>query len=210
MKKSLSLILALGLLAPSLSLTTAQGEQTATQPATAPAAPADSAGSYIIDPTHSSVLFSVSHLGYSQTTGRFNKLSGNIEWNPAEPEKTSLNLTIKTASVDSNLPDRDAHLRNPDYFNADVFPEITYKTTSVKKIDDDTYEFTGDVTLLGVTKPLTTQVDFIGAGTDPWGGYRVGGTTRFTIKRSDFGMSYGAPAVGDEVSLVVDIEGIRQ
>lgn len=164
------------------------------------------ADNYKLDETHMSFYFKVSHLGFSDTFGRFNKASGSFT---VAGENSKFDIVIDAASVDTGLEKRDEHLRNPDFFNTKQFPKITFKSTAVS-ISGDTYTVTGDMTMHGVTKPVTFELAKHAEGEGPGGGYRTGFSTTAVIKRSDFGMTYGLPAVGDEVTLMISFEGIRQ
>ena len=117
---------------------------------------------------------------------------------------------MKVESIDTHNAKRDQHLKSPDFFNAKQFPAITFKSKQVKKSSKDTYEVTGDLTIHGVTRPVTVKVTNTGSGKDPMGANRIGFETIFTIKRSDFGMKFMLGPVSDEIRLIVSIEGIRQ
>jgi polyisoprenoid-binding protein YceI len=168
------------------------------------------ADSFKIDPAHSSINFKIGHFGISNVYGRFDTFSGTFTLDQNDPSKNAVNVEIKTDSVDTNVPDRDKHIKSPDFFNAAQFPTATFKSTSVKKIDDKTYEVTGDFTLRGVTKPVTLNVKAIGSGTDPKGAFRSGWEATATLKRSDFEVKTFLPAVTDEVGLLISVEGIKQ
>lgn len=168
------------------------------------------ADNYQVDPVHSFVNFRIQHLQVSYTYGRFNEPTGKLVIDEADPSKSTMEFTVQVDKVDTGNQGRDAHLKKSDFFSASEFPEITFKSTAIKKIDDTTWEVTGDLTLHGVTKPVTTQVKRTGTGPGMKGETRTGFETMFTIKRSDFGMSYMIPQIGDEVGLVVSIEGIKQ
>jgi len=167
---------------------------------------------YTIDNAHSSVVFKVSHLGFSHTYGQFSHVTGDFTLDDSKPEKSSLNLKIKADSLVTHDAKRDKHLRGPDFFNVKKNPWITYASTSVKKTGDSTYKVDGNLTLNGFTKPLTLTVNQNRVGTGPLGETRTGGDVQFTIKRSDFGIKYGVGenGIGDDVTLMVSIEGIRQ
>ncbi len=164
-----------------------------------------SADKWEVDPAHSAVVFSISHLDTSNQHGRFNEIAGSV----TTGESPSVAFTVQAASVDTNNAKRDDHLRGPDFFNAKQFPTITFTSTAATA-NDAGYELTGDMTLHGVTNPITVQMDKTGEGDDPWGNHRIGYETTFTISRSDFGMSNMLEMVGDEVALTVSFEGIRQ
>ena len=167
------------------------------------------ADSYKVDLGHTNFLFKVSHLGVSNTWGRFNDFEGSFSLDTKDPAKSSLILTIKTTSVDSNVVKRDDHLRGPDFFDAKTFPTLTFVGKTYKKVSDTVWEVTGDVTLHGVTKPLTITLTKVGEGPDPWGGHRQGWDTSFTLKRSDFGMNFMPDGIGNEVTVYASVEGVR-
>jgi len=168
------------------------------------------ADSFKIDPAHSAIIFKIGHLGVSNVYGRFDTFSGTFTLDQNDPSKDAVNVEIKTDSVDSNAPKRDTSIKGPDFFNATQFPTATFKSTSVKKIDDKTLEVAGDLTLRGVTKPVTLNVQAIGSGPGPQGELRSGWEATTTLKRSDFEVKGLLPAVSDEVSLRIAVEGIKQ
>ena len=170
---------------------------------------ARAAETFEIDGSHTSVLFRIKHLGVSFFYGRFTDVSGSVVLDD-DPAKCSMILVIKSDSINTDSEKRDAHLKSPDFFNARQFPEITFKSTSIKAAGENQLEVTGDLTLHGVTKSITVTVDRTGSGSDPWGGYRTGLETTITIKRSDYGMKFMLKGLSDEVKLVISIEGIRQ
>ncbi|MET4701233.1 polyisoprenoid-binding protein YceI [Constrictibacter sp. MBR-5] len=175
--------------------------------AAAPAAAAD----FKLDPDHTMAVFVVNHLGYSNMIGRFNDVSGTFSFDPATPEKAKISMAIDTASVDTDHKRRDDHLRGPDFFNAQEFPQMTFESTKVEVTGERTGKVTGDLTLLGVTKPVTLDVTFNKMEPHPLPPYNkvltAGFSVRGTIKRSDFGMTYFLPAVGDEIQLMLEVEG---
>jgi polyisoprenoid-binding protein YceI len=172
--------------------------------------PVSAVETYVIDLQHSAIIFRIKHLGITYVYGRFNDLSGILKIDDQTPANSSVQISAKTESVDTNVTQRDDHLRSPDFFDAKKFPTISFDSKSFKKVDQDTYEVTGDLNLHGITRPLTASVHHTGSGKDPWGGYRTGYETTFTIKRSDFGMTTMLNGVGDEVRITVSIEGIRK
>lgn len=163
------------------------------------------ADTWELEPAHTAVLFSVSHLSISNQHGRFNEVSGGLETG----DSASFTFTVPTASIDTNNAKRDDHLRSPDFFNAKQFPTITFTGNAVTA-NDDGLELAGDLTLHGITHPLTVQLFKVGEGDDPMGNHRIGLETRFTINRSDFGMDKMLNAVGDEVTLTISFEAIRK
>jgi polyisoprenoid-binding protein YceI len=171
--------------------------------------PGAMADNYKIDPEHSQVIFRVEHLGVSHNYGRFNDISGNYSFDPEDPSSSSFEVTIKADSVDTHSERRDQHLKSPDFFNAKQFPAIQFKSKSVKQKDDG-LEATGQLTLHGVKRDVTVEIKHVGSGEDPWKNYRSGFVTTFAIKRSDFDMKFMMGPLGDEVTLMVNIEGIRE
>ncbi|MEE9494861.1 MAG: YceI family protein [Gammaproteobacteria bacterium] len=166
-------------------------------------------GNYKIDPAHTSVIFSINHLGTSELVGRFNTLEGNLKLMPKGD--STVKVTIDTASIDTNHKKRDDHLRGPDFFNARQHPEITFVSDKVSYTDNGEPEtIEGKLSLHGKKNPVTLAVTAIGAGKDPWGGYRSGYRASTTIKRSDYGMTYMADGIGDEITITLNIEAIKQ
>lgn len=171
------------------------------------------AADYAIDKqgAHAFVQFRVKHLGYSWLYGRFNNFDGTFTFDEKDPAKNKVEVSIDVASVDSNHAERDKHLRSEDFLNTAKFPKATFVSTQYKPTGDDTAELTGDLTLHGVTKPVTIQVEHIGMGDDPWGGYRAGFEGRATIKPAEWGIGMAklGPA-SEEVELFLTVEGIRK
>ncbi|MGI9335679.1 MAG: YceI family protein [Gammaproteobacteria bacterium] len=171
--------------------------------------PAALAAEYEIDPAHSFVQFKTQHLGYSWLVGRFNDVKGSFSYDAGNPAASAIEVTIDTASVDSNHAKRDKHLRSEEFLDADEFPEATFKSTAFEG-DADGGKLTGELTLHGVTLPITLEVSKIGEGDDPWGGYRAGfeGTARLT--RADYAMDYDLGPGAAAVDLELYVEGIRK
>lgn len=166
---------------------------------------------YRVDPVHSTVLFRVKHMNTAYVYGRFDKFTGTIVVNERDPAQSSVELEIDLNSVDTGNSQRDDHLRSPDFFNTRQYPRATFKSTRVRKINDTTVEVRGNLTLRGVTKPLTARVTFTGKGRNPRGQEIIGFETTFTIKRSEFGVNYGLNGgLSDEVRMTVSVEAIRQ
>lgn len=169
-----------------------------------------SAQSYAVDPVHSFFFFKVGHFGVGNVYGRFDAVSGTLAYDAAVPANDSLQIEVKTDSVDTNSAARDTHLKSPDFFNAQQFPTATFKSTSVKATGEKTFDVTGDFTLSGVTKPVVVPVTLIGLGKGPKGEPRIGAEAKFTIQRSDFGIKTFLPAVSDAVELTIAIEGVQK
>ncbi|MBI2311411.1 MAG: YceI family protein [Betaproteobacteria bacterium] len=167
-----------------------------------------------IDPQHSNVVFLIDHLGYSRMVGRFNDFSGDFTFDEANYGTAKVSFAVKTESVDTRHPKRDDHLRSPDFFNAKEFPAMTFRSTRVEKNGDRTAKLIGEVTLLGVTRPVTLDVRFNKRAEHPLPAYNkvmvAGFSARGKVKRSDFGMKYALPGVGDEIELIIEVEGHRK
>lgn len=164
---------------------------------------------YEIDGVHSAVIFRIKHLGVSYSYGRFNQITGSFTYDEAKPEASSIQVEIPTDSIDTGHEGRDQHLKSPDFFNAAEFPTITFKSKEVKKAKDGKLAVTGDLSLHGVTKAVTAEVEFVGAGDRGQMGNKAGFEATFTIKREDFGMSkmVGETGIGNEVRVTVSLEG---
>lgn len=168
------------------------------------------AGNYKIDPVHSVAYFEVGHAGgISRFMGRFNDMSGDLVVDT--PEKSKIRVEVKVDSVDTRSEGLDKHLKSPDFFNAVQFPMLSFASSAVTLNGSGEGTVAGNLTLHGVTKPVTFKLKEIGAGPGPRGDSRVGYTASATIKRSDFGIAYGIPkAATDEVDLRINIEAIKQ
>ena len=163
-----------------------------------------------IDPNHTAAQFSVKHMGISTVRGAFTKVSGSVEFDPANPAKASVEVTIDAASVDTRVEMRDNDLRSPNYFDAAKFPTITFKSTSVQSAGTGKLKVAGDLTIHGVTKPVVLDVDGPSSPmTDPRGTVHMGASATTTIKRTDFGVGSANPMVGDEITLTIDVEMVR-
>lgn len=178
-------------------------------PSTAPgAAPS---GSYVLDPGHTTVMFSLKHMGYSNYYGRFNDTAGTLEFDSKAPEKSKLNVTIKTASIDTNHPKLEAELKGDQWLDAGKYPTITFTNTTIQKLSDTKGKLTGNLTLHGITKPVTLDVTFNGAGKNPLNqADMLGFSATGSLKRSDFGVSQYVPMVGDALTLTIETEFMRK
>jgi polyisoprenoid-binding protein YceI len=172
------------------------------------AVPARAAETYKADPVHSSAVFRVKHANAGYVWGRFNDPAGTFVLDEADPTKSSFTVELQAAKVDTNNAQRDGHLKSPDFFNARQNPKITFKSTSVKKLEDNKLEVAGDLTLNGQTKPVTVVVELVGKG-QFMGQPRAGVEATASVRMTEFGMK-GNPALGDEVRIVVALEGVKQ
>ncbi len=174
------------------------------------APPAFAADTYELDPVHSTFQFRVKHLGVSYTYGRFNEQKGAFVIDAEDPSKNSIEVEIKTASIDTANKMRDEHLSGPDFFDVAKFPTMTFKSTSFKKKEGDTYAVEGDLTIHGVTKKVTFDATFVGAAPGMKGEHRAGWEATLVINRADYGMNYMPDAIGTEVTLQIGVEGVKK
>jgi len=176
--------------------------------------PVASAADYVIDTkgAHAFVQFRVKHLGYSWLYGRFNSFEGQFSYDPAKPEANSITVTVDMTSLDTNHAERDTHLAAEKYLHLKKHTASSFKSTAYKATGDKTGVLTGNLTFLGVTKPISIDVEHIGGGSDPWGGYRQGFEGRATITPKDFGLDLGAKLgeAAATVELMLSVEGIRK
>lgn len=162
---------------------------------------------YTIDPSHTYVLFSINHLGFSDTVGRFDDTSGTLMLDHDAPEKSTVSASIKVASINTVSKDLNEHLQKPDWFDAAKYPEMKFVSTSVKLTGKDTADITGDLTLHGVTKPVTLKAKLNKADYfQMMNAWVAGFNAETTIKRSDFGMAAYVPMVSDEVKITISTE----
>jgi polyisoprenoid-binding protein YceI len=168
-----------------------------------------SAQTYQIDPVHSSLLFRVKHMDTAYVYGMFTSMKGTVVVDEANPARSSINIEVDANSVYTHNEQRDNHLRGPDFFNTRQFPTITFKSTQVRRINANTVQVRGDLTIRGVTRPITANVTLTGKGKNPQGKDIIGFETRFTIRRSEFGIRYGLPGLGNEVQVTLSIEAAR-
>ena len=176
-------------------------------------APSAFAATYDIDPAHTRVGFSVSHMMVSTVRGEFGTVSGTVEWDPAKVAATKVDAVVGIASVDTRDPKRDDHLRSPDFFDATKFAEMKLVSKAVKNITPQGFDLVGDLTIRGVTKEVVFKVKTLpGERKDPWGNLKTGTHATATINRQDFGVNWntaldgGGVVVGDEVTIELDVE----
>lgn len=169
------------------------------------------AGLYRLDPRHSSLLFDVDHFGYSRFVARFDKVEATLDANTAEPEKSRLSVTVKAASVDTNVEELDRMVTGPDLLDAARYPDIRFETTALKRTGPKTGEMTGNLTMHGKTKPVTLEVTFNGGSPDPLtGDDTLGFSAKGELNRADWGLSAWWPAVGNDVDLRIEAEFIKK
>jgi polyisoprenoid-binding protein YceI len=174
------------------------------------------AAEYDIDLSHSAVGFQIKHLAISKVNGSFGDFSGTFTYDPANPGATKAEAVIQVASIDTGNEKRDSHLKNPDFFDAEKFPTMTFKSTSVTMKDAENGEIAGDLTMHGVTKPVVLKLEVNGTATDPWGNERVGASLTGSLTRADWGLTYNAAmeagglVLGEDVKISIEIEGIKK
>ena len=170
---------------------------------------------FVADKGHSEASFKVRHL-LSKVPGRFNDFDGRILLDPAKLESSSVEFRIRASSVDTDVPDRDKHLRSADFFDVANHPEIVFKSESIRRAEKDRYDVTGTLTIRGVEKRITLPVTYYGQTRDPWGNERAGFSAAVTLNRKDFGMVWnkaldqGGFVLGDEVWVTIEIEAIKE
>lgn len=171
---------------------------------------------WAVDPTHSSVDFTIKHMMIAKVKGTFHAFDAQIEADPEDLTSASIAFSVDLASIDTRNSDRDNHLRTADFFDIENHPKLTFEATEIVKTGDGEYDVTGRVTLHSVTRFETFAVSFEGAGKDPWGNSKAGFSGQGTIKRSDYGLTYNAVLetggflIGDEVKVAVEIEAVQQ
>ncbi|HBR69527.1 MAG TPA: hypothetical protein DEA55_09155 [Rhodospirillaceae bacterium] len=165
---------------------------------------------YTFDKAHTQILFFVDHLGFSKSHGEFLNFDGGFTFDRGEPAKSNVEITIKTASIDMNDQKWNDHMKNADFFNVEKFPNMTFKSTGIEVTGENTANITGDLTILETTKPVVLAVTHNKSGKHAFGEKFMAGFSATTnIKRSDFGMTYGLPMVGDDVEIRIQVEGER-
>ena len=174
------------------------------------AATAAQSGIWQIDPNHSAAQFSVRHLGVSTVRGAFMKVSGSATYDPADPSKDSVDVTIDASSVDTRVQMRDNDLRSPNFLDVQKYPTITFKSKQAKPAGAGKLQIVGDLTIHGVTKEVTLDVDGPSASIkDPWGNQRIGASALTKVNRKDFGVNGAPGVVGDDITITIDTELIQ-
>ncbi len=172
-------------------------------------------GTWTIDPAHSKVGFAVKHMGIATVRGEFTDFQGTLEIGE-DLSSAKVYGTVKTQSVDTNEPQRDEHLRSPDFFDAAQYPELTFESTSIEALDDEEFKITGQHTIHGVTNEIVLHAEAQGTDIDPWGNERVGLEVTGQLSRGDYDMKFnqalgsGNMLVADKVKLALDISAVKQ
>jgi polyisoprenoid-binding protein YceI len=172
------------------------------------------ATTWTFDPTHSQIGFSVRHMMVSKVRGEFTKWTGSLDFDAARPEATKVAVTIDAASIDTHEPQRDGHLRSPDFFDAEKFPTLTFTSTRIER-DGEHYRVTGDLTIRGVSRPVVLDAEFGGQVTDMQGNTRAGFSAKTSIDRKDYGLVWnmvleaGGIAVADKIEITLEVEAVK-
>lgn len=171
---------------------------------------------WVIDKSHSKVQFDVAHLVISEVTGQFKSFDGSVLSDKPDFSDAKIEVNIDVNSINTDDEKRDGHLKSPDFFDANKYPKITFKSKSLKKVNNNLYKLTGDLTMHGVTKEVVLDVQFNGIKNDPWGNTKAGFKVTGKINRNDFGLKYNAPLegggvlIGEEVNITCNVELLKQ
>lgn len=172
-------------------------------------------GDYTLDTSHTRIGFVARHAMVTKVRGQFREFDGTIHIDGANPERSSARVTIVAKSIDTHNADRDAHLRSNDFFAMDEYPEISFASTAIEQIDATDYRVTGDLTIKGVTKPVTVDFAYTGSATDPFGNQRVGFEGELTVNRKDWGVNWnaaleaGGVLVSEKATLEFDVSAVK-
>lgn len=173
-------------------------------------APAFAADTYKIDPTHSYVGFKVSHLGFANLVGRFEDVEGEFAFDPTSLDKSSVSVNVNVQSVNTNMSERDNHIRGEQLLDAGSHPAASFKSTKIDVTSDNTAKISGELSVLGKTVPIVVDAVRVGGGDDPWGGVRQGFSGRSTLSMKELGVKMDLGEPSDAVELVVELEGVKQ
>jgi polyisoprenoid-binding protein YceI len=189
--------------------------ETQATPLTVTVGAPDITGDYVIDVAHSRLGFVARHAMVTKVRGAFNDFEGTAHLDGDDPSKSSASVSIEVASVDTRQPQRDDHLRTNDFFDAATYPKITFVSTSVERLDEETFRMTGDLTIKNVTKAVSVDFEYSGSATDPYGNQRVGFEGSTVINRKDFGVNFnavletGGVMVSEKITLEFEISAIK-
>jgi len=171
---------------------------------------------WVIDSAHSEINFSARHMMISTVRGRFEKFSGTVNFDEAEPARTTVDVQIEAASVNTKEAQRDGHLKSPDFFDAEKYPHLTFKSKRVEVVDDHHARLYGDLTIRDVTKPVVLDVEYAGQAKSPWGTFSASFSAQTKINREDWGLTWnqaletGGVLVGKDVTISIEVEIVKQ
>jgi len=172
--------------------------------------------SWTIDPAHSQVQFTVRHMMISNVRGRFENFTGTVEFDEKNPSDIKMDIAIDAASINTRDEQRDAHLKSADFLNAEQHPQIIFKSSRAEKVSDDRFKVTGDLTISGITHPVTLDVEYAGTALSPWGTTSAGFSAHTKISRKEWGLVWnaaletGGVLVGDEIKIEIEVELVKQ
>lgn len=175
---------------------------------------AENLATYTIDPAHSEVGFTVTHMGFAKVRGRFDKFDGQVHMEPDELSTLQARVNIDAKSINTDEEQRDEHLRTNDFLDAPTYPNITFESTGVRDVSGESFKLEGELTIRGITNPVVLNATYLGEGKDPWGGTRVGFSGVTEINRKDFDVNWntvleaGGFLVGDEVTIELDVQAV--
>jgi len=168
-----------------------------------------------IDTSHSGIHFTVRHMVIAKVRGVFERWQGTIDFDPADPSKSKVDVSVDTTSVDTREPKRDEHLRSPEFLDVEKFPKMTFVSKQIDKVEDGVYRVHGDLELHGVTLPVVLESELLGTGKDPWGNERIAFQARASLNRKDFGLGWnavletGGLLVGEKIDITLDVEAVK-
>jgi len=168
-----------------------------------------------IDAAHSGINFSVRHMVVSKVRGRFGKYSGTITLDDADITRSSVEVSVDASSIDTGVAERDTHLRSPDFFDVEKFPELRFRSQRIERVDDTHYRIIGELAIRDVKREVVLDAEYGGRGKDPWGNERVGFIANAAIDRKEFGLTWnqtletGGILVGDRIEIDLDVQGVR-
>lgn len=171
---------------------------------------------FTIDPQHSRLGFAVRHMGFSKVRGSFDEFEGTVRMSPDDLSSLEAEASVQTASITTGTEDRDEHLRSDDFLAVEEHPSMTFESKEVRDVDGNTFTLAGDLTIRGTTKPVELEAEFLGEGTDPWGGTRVAFEAETTVNRKEFGLNWnqaleaGGVLVGTEVTIRLEIQAVQE
>jgi polyisoprenoid-binding protein YceI len=169
-----------------------------------------------IDPAHTRVEFSVRHMMITNVRGTFEQVDGTVAFDERNPARSSVDIRIEAASINTREPNRDAHLRSPDFFDAEAYPYLAFQSRRIEVLDERRGRIHGDLTIRGVTRPVVLETEYNGKAISPWGGESAGFSARTEINRKDFGLTWnvaletGGVLVGDIIKINIELEIIKQ
>lgn len=168
-----------------------------------------------IDGTHSSIGFTVRHMVFSKVRGRFATYTANLALDEADLTRSTIEVSIDAASIDTGTDQRDGHLRSPDFFDVEKYPQLRFRSTRIEKVDDESYRMIGELTIRDVTREVVLDVEATGKGKDPWGNERLGFVAKTSFNRKDYGLNWnqlleaGGVLVGDKIDIELDIQAVK-